>query len=175
MLSGETAIGRHPIAAITLMRDVAVAAENHLQVQLDSDTTTQNRAIPQVNENAIALICRELPITKIIVVTKSGYAAQMLAARQMRQPILAVSNDPITVRGLNLYPGVEGVHLDIEFQRDSTDHIIEAAGKLLALGKLAPHDMILIAAVGFPKSGNRMNLIQTHIVSDLMETMGWTA
>jgi pyruvate kinase len=33
--------------------------------------------------------------------------------------------------------------------------------------------MILVTAVGYPRSGNRMNLIQTHRVSDLIETLGW--
>lgn len=33
--------------------------------------------------------------------------------------------------------------------------------------------MILVTAVGYPKSGNRMNLIQTHVVGDLAETLNW--
>ncbi len=33
--------------------------------------------------------------------------------------------------------------------------------------------MILITAVGYPFSGNRMNLIQTHSVGHLASTLGW--
>ena len=34
-------------------------------------------------------------------------------------------------------------------------------------------DLILVTALGYPHSGNRMNLIQTHAVSDLRESLGW--
>lgn len=112
-------------------------------------------------------------MTKIVAVTISGYAARLIATRLLRQPILAVSNDAMAARSFNLLPGVIGVHLDIEFSRTWTDHIARCLELLFARGNLTVSDIILVVSVGYPRSGNRMNLIQTHRVGDLAESLNW--
>lgn len=171
MLSGETAVGKHPVSAVRLMRQVANEAERYLQGKLDD--AGSKRSVPRAMEDAIALICRTLPITKIVAVTRSGFAARSVAARQVRQPIIAVSNDAQAARSFNILAGVTGEHVDIPFSRTSTDHIVTCLETLWRRGRLSGEDLILVTAVGYPKSGNRMNLIQTHAVSDLIEALGW--
>ena len=173
MLSGETAVGKHPISAVKLMRQVATATESYLQTRLDDADAVTRRSVPRAMEDAIALICRSLPITKIVAVTRSGFAARAVAARQVRQPIIAVSNDAQAARSFNILAGVAGEHVDIPFSRTSTDHIVTCLETLWHRGRLSSDDLVLVTAVGYPKSGNRMNLIQTHAVSDLIETLGW--
>lgn len=173
MLSGETAVGGHPVSAVRLMRHVADAAERYLQDRLDDASIANGRSVPRAMEDAIALICRSLPITKVVAVTRSGYAARVIAARQVRQPIIAVSNDARTARSFNLLPGVSGEHVDIVFPRTSTDHIVACLEALWRRGRLRAEDLVLVTAVGYPKRGNRMNLIQTHAMSDLIDTLGW--
>jgi pyruvate kinase len=173
MLSGETAVGRHPVAAVRTMRQIADAAEQYLQERLDGGGTGTS-TVPRAMGDAIALICRSLPITKIVAVTRSGYAARTVAARQVRQPIIAVSDDVQAARAFNLLPGVTGEHVDVPFVRGSTDHIIRCLEALWRRGRIDTKDMILVTAVGYPRSGNRMNLVQTHSVADLIEALGWT-
>ncbi len=74
----------------------------------------------------------------------------------------------------NLFAGTEGIFVDVPFSRSSTDHIVACVEELWRRGYLDEDDLILINAVGYPKSGNRMNLLQTHCVRDLMETLGWS-
>ena len=124
-------------------------------------------------EDAIALICRNLAVTKIVAVTISGYAARMISARRPSQPILAVSNDAMAARSFNLFAGVEGVHIDIPFPRDSTDHVVRCLKELWHRGLVVGDDLVLLSLVGYPRSGNRMNVIQTHHISDLADTLGW--
>lgn len=178
MLSGETAIGAHPVAAARVMRQIATAAEAHQQTLLDAGEPAIRRRdgarVPQAMEDAIALICRSLPISKIVAVTISGYAARMIATRRPRQPILAVSNDRMAARSFNLLPGTEGVFVDIPFSKTSTDHIAHCLEALWRQGKLINSDLVLVTSVGYPRSGNRMNLLQTHTIADLVETLGWT-
>ncbi len=172
MLSGETAVGAHPVEAVAVMRRVLDAAERHIHHR-EASPPVENASVPQVMEDAIALICRSLPITRIVAVTKSGYAARMIAARRPRQPILAVSNDRMAARSFNLLHGTEGIHVDIPFSRTSTDHIVKCLEELWRRGKLEDDDLILVTAVGYPRSGNRMNLIETHHVADLIDSLGW--
>ena len=97
----------------------------------------------------------------------------MVASRRPRQPILAISNDPVAARSFNLLPGTEGVYIDMPFARTNVDHIPSCLKELWRRGKLVDQDLILVTSVGYPRSGNRMNLIQTHLVSDLRETLAW--
>ena len=174
MLSGETAIGRFPLEAVSTMRRIIDAASAHLQSVLDKDESHSHSSIPQAMEDAIALICRRLPVTKIVAITRTGYAARMVAARMPRQPILAVSDDPAAARSFQLLPGTKGFWADIPFSRTSLDHLPKCLELLWRCGELVDQDLILVTAVGYPRSGNRMNLIQTHYVADLRESLGWT-
>ncbi len=179
MLSGETAVGRHPVAAVTVMRRIAEAAEAHLQSSLDALPATASlngghtESVPEAMAQAIALISRSLPITKIVALTRSGYAARTIAAFRPRQPIIAVSDDAMAARGFNLLAGTRGVHVAEPFSRTSTDYLPRCLKKLWRDGLIAADDLILVTAVTYPKSGNRMNLIETHRVRDLIETLGW--
>lgn len=174
MLSAETAIGAFPVEAVAMMRRIADTAAAHVQQTLDEQRTTTARHVPQAMADAISLICRELPVTKIIAITASGYAARVVASRRPRQPILAVSNDASTVRSCHLLPGTEGVYVDIPFSRTSTDHIPRCLEALWRTGKLLDEDMVLVTHVGYPKVGNRMNAIETHAVADLRDSLGWS-
>jgi pyruvate kinase len=174
MLSGETAVGQFPAAAVATMRQIADKAASHLQGLLDRGEGRENCSVPQAVGDAIALICRRLPVTKIVAVTIAGYAARTVAMRAPRQSILAVSNDPVAVRSFQLLPGTEGIYVDIPFVRTSTDHIPKCLEALWKRGKLIDEDLVLVTSVGYPRSGNRMNLIQTHHVADLRESLGWS-
>ena len=173
MLSGETAIGNFPVEAVALMRRVADTVAEHVQHSLDEENNDRVREVPQAMADAVALVCRRLPVTKIVAITISGYAARIVAMRMPRQPILAVSNNRGNARSFNMLPGTEGVYIDIPFSRTSTDHIAHCLKELWRLGKLTDEDVVLVTSVGYPKSGNRMNLIQTHNVADLKESLGW--
>ncbi len=178
MLSGETAIGAFPKDAIKVMRRITEETESYL----DNDATpndgraksgSREATVPEAMELAIADICRALPIAKIIAVTRTGFAARTLAMHLPSQPILAVSDDPVAARSFNLLPGTEGVFLDIPFESYGTEHFLTCLKALWHLGKVDDDDLVLVTGVVYPKSGNRMNLLQTHYLSDLIDLMNW--
>ena len=149
-------------------------AENLLKQLLDEQKPVIGDSIPQVMGQASALICRSLPITKIIAVTISGFAARAIALSRPRQPILAISNDVMAARSFNILPGTVGVYVNMPFSKVSTDHIPACLNILWERKLISRNDMLLVTAVAYPRSGNRMNLIQTHVVNDLAEIMGWS-
>ncbi len=171
MLSGETAVGAYPVAAVATMREVATAAEAYLTESTEPHNEAVN--VADAMSEAIAGVCRSLPVTKIVAITRSGFAARRIAAQMPVQPILAVSDDQMAARSFALYPGVTGVWVDVPFSRVSTDHIAVCLHQLWLRGCLAADDLVLTTAVSYPNDGNLMNLLETHKVSDLMETLGW--
>jgi len=174
MLSAETAIGKYPVESVRFMRRIADKASESLHQTLDTrDQRAEIHTVPEAMGEAIALICRKLEVTKIVAITFGGYAARVIAANLPSQPILAVSNSPARARCFNLYHGTKGIFLDIPFSRTSTEHIPLCLEQLWRQGELVDEDLILVTAVIYPKSGNRMNLIETHHVSDLKESLGW--
>jgi pyruvate kinase len=173
MLSGETAIGCYPVEAVSIMRSVADSVSEFQQEHFDEGKALTRNEVPQAMGEAIALLCRRLPITKIVAITISGYAARSIAAWRPRQPILAVSNEFAQARSFNILHGTEGVYVDIPFEKTSTNHIALCLGELWRSGKLKNDDLILVTSVSYPKSGNRMNLVQTHSVNDLRVTLNW--
>jgi pyruvate kinase len=173
MLSGETAIGRFPVVAVQTMKRIADAAFAHLGTRSYSSDTFANSTPTQTIEDAIAMILRSVPVTKVVAITRGGYAARMLSARSVAQPIFAISDDARMARSFNIYSGVEGVHFDAPFRRGSADHIRAFIKQLYDLEKIGPSDLILVTGVVYPRSGTRMNLIQIHKVSDLIEEFDW--
>ena len=174
MLSAETAIGKYPVESVELMTKVANASVSQMQATLDgSDSRASD--IPEAIGEAIALICRRLDITKIVAVTQGGFAARMTAIQMPRQSIIGVTNSEETARRLNLYPGTEGVCVDVTFSRTNMDHVPTCLHRLWTMGMIKDEDLILVTALGYPRSGNRMNLIETHLVADLREALGWQA
>ena len=180
MLSGETAAGANPREAVAVMRRVIESAETHLNSLAEAPIpgaavfpATPASEISDAMGAAIGMLCRSLPITKIVTVTKGGFTARMVSAQRPSQPILAITNDARVARGFNLLPGTRGIAVDVRFSRRSTDHIAQCLEELWRRGDLVESDLVLVTSVSYPGPGNRMNLLQTHRVSDLVKALAW--
>ena len=173
MLSGETAIGSFPEEAVRLMQGVAEASEHYVQDKLNATALNIGDSIPEVMGQVINDICRALPITKIVAITRSGFAARMIAVHQPSQPIIAVSDDVAAARSFNLFAGTTGVHSETGFPRSSIDHIGQVLEMLWRRKFLEDQDFVLTTGVNYPHPGNRMNSVQLNRVSELAVSLGW--
>lgn len=175
MLSGETAVGEFAEEAVKIMSDVASVASNHLrEVEQQSNLLSNSREdTHKAMGQSVAHLCKHLPVTKVIAITRLGFAARVVSSQNIKQPILAISDDLYAARSFNLFPGTEGIHLDVAFSRKSADHIIECLNKLWLSEQIIDEDHVLVIGLSYPKSGNRFNHIQLHQVSDLVDTLSW--
>ena len=173
MLSGETAIGAFPEAAVRLMRDVSDASEAYVQNGLNAAALDLGNTVPEVMGQVINVLCRALPVTKIVAITRSGFAARMIAVHQPHQPIIAVSDDAAAARSFNLIAGTTGVHSENSFPRSSIDHIGQILEMLWRRNMLNDADFVLTTGVTYPYPGNRMNSLQLNKVSELVASLGW--
>ncbi len=174
MLSGETAVGNYVVDAVRVMATVSKTVDAFWQ---DKHNSAPDRAgvvsVPQAMEGAVELICRELPISKIVAITLGGYAARMVSARRPRQQIIAVSNDPVAARSFNLLAGTTGVYMDVNINRTSSEHIPIVLENLWRQGLLVDEDLVLVTGLTYPSPGDRMNLIETHYVKNLRDVFDW--
>ena len=172
MLSGETAMGNFPIESVSLMRRVADACFEQMK-QIKKSNSIQFNSPVEGMINAIEVLLRSVHITKVVAITRSGYAARMLSSKIISQPILAVSDDKLTARSLNLLSGVEGYNIAIPFPKGSADHLQAIVKHLYKIESLKSDDTILVTGVIYPRSGTRMNFIQIHNLSDLIQEFKW--
>ena len=176
MLSGETAVGAYPAGAVDVMRSIASSSEKYEQELAIHARVShpENKNIPQAMSDAVNAVISNLDVSKIVVITKSGFAARVVASARPNCPIIAMTNNPNMARRFNLYRGTKGVYADIPFEKVSANHIMAFIYHAWKIGELSETDVILAVAVAYPNSGNRMNLIQTHLVQDLIEALKWS-
>ena len=114
MLSGETAVGKHPNAAIKAMAEVCVGAEKY-QVP-HSSTQRAEELFARVDE-AIAMAAmytaNHLDVRAIIALTESGSTARWMSRVRSDIPIYALTPHEATSRRVTLYRGVYPVEFEI--------------------------------------------------------------
>jgi len=110
MLSGETAKGKYPKEAVTMMSSVCLEAEAALfSKQVGNDLTVAMK--PPLNPSeAVAKAAVEAASQReavlIFTLTSSGTAARLLAKYRPRCPIIAVTNNASAGASCNLHRGV---------------------------------------------------------------------
>ncbi len=159
MLSAETAAGLFPRLAVDAMHRIVLAAET-LHVargmgidRLEPGTATTEETIASASVTAVRL----LGAPSVIVFTKSGFSARVVAARRPGVPIVVLTDQPRTYRQLAL---VWGVVPFLVPHSDTYEQMAATARKvLLAEGLAKPGDRVVVTAgVPFDVPGTTNNL-----------------
>jgi pyruvate kinase len=159
MLSAETAAGAFPKLAVEAMRRIVIAAET-LPVargigidRLEPGTASTEETIASASVTAVRL----LGAPSVIVFTKSGFSARVVAARRPGVPIVVLTDQARTYRQLALVWGVVPFlvpHADTYEQMAAT-----ARQLLLAEGIAKSGDRVVVTAgVPFDVPGTTNNL-----------------
>lgn len=164
MLSGETAVGQHPIEAVQAMARIAEYTEQFMRQEYVNRPALllQGQTITDaIGESTVAL-AMDLDAKLIITLTSSGYTARMVARHRPRIPILAVTVEERVRRRLALVWGIQSActqeHADME-------HLVRDALALALELKLAtPGDRVIITA-GVPTGiSGATNMVQVRTV-----------
>ncbi|MFT3723191.1 MAG: pyruvate kinase [Hyphomonadaceae bacterium] len=128
MLSAESAVGRHPTAAVAIMDRIIRAIET------DRDANPSAQAAPWTSAPTTADACARAAAKladdldcPLVVFTRSGSSAQRVSATRPKQPIHALTPSLPTARKLAL---VWGVSADLEPEEPkSFDDILDAVDR----------------------------------------------
>ncbi len=167
MLSAETAAGAYPRLAVLAMTRIITEIERHpIPRQATKALGRRQHDAPVSTEDAIAAAtaaaAASLGAPLVMVITKSGFTARVVASHRPGVPILALTDSERTYRQLALVWGVRPALVPPA----ATYEEMFAHGReiVAALGLAEPGDRILVTAgVPFDVPGTT-NLLRVEVV-----------
>ena len=165
MLSGETAVGKHPERVVAVMAKIAEQAEkdsfemnNYRGIQYDTDVSDRTNAIC----DAACTTAKDLDAKAIIAVTKSGYTARRVSKFRPIQPIVASTPEEKTFHQLSMAWGVYPVlALSQKSQEQLFRHAIDCAKQIDIVS--GGENVVIIAGVPLDTCG-ATNMIKVETV-----------
>ncbi len=183
MLSGETAIGKHPRLVVEMMRRIASATEEqyvedrtaYVNNQLSQGRTPSTHSvqdflpapdflveglhpITQAVVDGASRIAADLNAKLFVVASRSGVTAIARSKRRGAVPTIGISDNTATLQQMTLYWGVTPLAAVASTDINGLLEQVTAWG--LREGKLARGDRILlVAGIGFGTGGHNMALV----------------
>jgi pyruvate kinase len=155
MLSGETSVGAYPVEAVQAMDEIVRVAQNHIPKHDPKEYQSSQRSIAETVCTAVYTFAQQVAADKensagsgagsgaagkIIVITKTGFAARVISKYRPALPILAFSESLRTVRELALCWGVRAQYLPKLAGNDVETEALCAIEHAMATGYLTCKD-----------------------------------
>ncbi len=167
MLSAETSVGAHPVAAVRMMARIAEQTEAYLTrsgafAEMDTDASA-NPVVTAV-VHAANLVARELRAKLIAVWTDQGYTVRLLSKCRPNRPVIGLSPDDRTCRRMAMYYGTSPVRME---QPAELAPMMRAVDELLlARGWAARGDLVVVVAGTRLEAAGATNSLLIHLVGD---------
>lgn len=188
MLSGESAVGRYPVAAVRTMAEIIIEAERHSRATLTErrlpslldalelpHTLRPGRGedlnlerdthfdIPDVVAAAAVFVARELGVRQIVAFSQGGFTARSIARYRPPAPIVVFTNDEVVARRIQLLWGVRPLTIDSLVEHH--DEVVRVVDRELLAHDLAEADEPIIILMGDPIRDRPLtNLMRVHRV-----------
>ncbi len=149
MLSGETAAGQYPVAAVKTMAQIAERTERDIDYvkRFRRRGITDPPNVTNAISHATVTTAHDLNAAAIITVTKTGQTARMISKYRPLSPILGCSVDPRVCRQLNLSWGVYPI---VVSEQNSTDRLFNHAVDCAAAEGLVKGGETVVITAGVP-------------------------
>lgn len=162
MLSAETATGKYPKEAVSIMSRIILEAESHIQEGILRRRLHKRLSISETICESVAHAAQDLDMRAIAVYTETGTTARLISKYRPQCGIYAFSSSRICSR-MNLMWGVQPV---LSQSRDGAENMVMFAEKVL-LKKNAVHigDVVAVVA-GTQSSSGSTNFMRLHVVGE---------
>ena len=164
MLSGETAVGRYPLEAVTMMGRVAddVEKEPILQPHIFHPPTVaeRNRELSEIIAEAACEVAHNVRAAAILTFTQTGRTAALVAKYRPSLPIFAVTPSLEVRRRLVLYRGVRSMQVCTDGGTETQIAAVAQAAR--ESGRLGAGDVVVIVMGSPVSAAGTTNLIKVQ-------------
>jgi len=148
MLSAESAVGDYPVRTVTQMSRSVAAAERFLDEYGDDDEVKCTEPATAVSIAAsINRITAIQSLAAVVVLSRSGTSARLIAKNRPDCPIVAISDDPATLRRCCLFYGVIPYRVTLP---PGTTELLELSEEICTSLKLAKKGDYIAVISGYP-------------------------
>jgi pyruvate kinase len=166
MLSAETAIGKHPTAAVQCM--------NRIIARTEAAEELAGRPAPRIEQPALrvtsavartaVLAAREHGAKAVVVWTQTGNTARLVSKHHVPQPVLAFAPDEHVCRRLALLAGVTAARVDRPADERTLLRTVDR--ELIRRGWARRSDMVVVVAGTDRTTPGASDSIILHFVED---------
>jgi pyruvate kinase len=162
MLSGETSVGKYPLAAVQTMARIICAVEDN------STEAPPLTHVPRTKRGVISYAARDigerLDAKALVAFTQSGDTVRRLARLHTPLPLLAFTPLPEVRSQLAMTWGTETFIVPVF---ETTDGMIRQADQsLMNLGRYKRGDLVVIVAGAPPGTVGSTNMIHVHRIGE---------
>ena len=162
MLSAETATGRYPAEAVTMMAKIVVEAEQNMRDFPRRRRERHSLSIAETICESIAHAAEDLRIRAIAVFTETGNTARMISKYRPKAAIYAFSRTTAVCNRMNVLWGVWPVQVDRALSADGM--LAAAEQQLLRQGRIRAGDVLGVVA-GTQMASGSTNFMRLHSVT----------
>ncbi len=163
MLSGETATGKYPIDAVTVMSRIAVEMDN-AQTKLPRIEREMIITPAYAISNAARVLADESQAKHIVVFTRSGSSAHLISKERPGEPIIALTPDDSVLNKLALWWGVTPRKANL---METTESLIIWVDMYLQVEGLAQQGDRIVILGGMPVARKaKTNFVKLHRIGD---------
>jgi pyruvate kinase len=167
MLSGETAAGKYPVEAVTIMNRIILQVEKdpYYRKLLDAHQPVPEPTTEDAICAALRTVTSTLPIAAIVAYTTSGYTSLRAARERPEAPILSLTPRLEVARRLALVWGVHAVHTTMA---ENITEIVNRTGAIAVQEGFALPGQPIVITGGMPfgQSGTT-NLLRIAWIRDV--------
>jgi pyruvate kinase len=164
MLSAETATGRYPVEAVSMMARIIEQAEESIH-EYPRPATQERLKVPETVAELVCHASRELHMKLIAIFTHSGFTARLVSRYRPLVPIVAFSPEAHTRRRMALLWGVTSRTIsDIK----KIDGLAMIAEKRLLEERLVRKGDVIGIVAGTPMGlRGTTNFMKFHVIGSL--------
>ncbi len=181
MLSGESAVGKHPVETVSTMSRIIMEAESHfhewhhraeLETFIAESATGTTLKFHQAIAQAACYAASKAKTDAIVVLSYSGRMALRISKRKPLLPIIALTPHKKVYRQLSLLLGVYPLRITAHDNTETT--LLEAEQRILDHGLLEKKAPIVLCA-GQTHISGITNSIRIYNFGEVLEQRQWSA
>ena len=172
MLSGETAVGDHPVRVVETMDRIGRRGEDS-----DGYAETREERVPVADDDSrtealsrsARFLARDTDAAAVVAASESGYTARKTAKFRPGVPVIATTPDDHVRRQLALSWGVRPVSSG--YSRSVEEIMDDAVDAALATGVADSGDtLVVLSGMMTELEGNTTNTLKVHVAAETVAT-----